>query len=210
MPARRHLRLPLRRPLARPLGRRGAPPAALPAALLTLALWGAACSSAGSDAPVEPATESLGRIVELPQTEDGEPIPLEPAGVVVNKYDLDPGSCFNRYSTLDETGGTTEETRVVDCSEPHEGEVYLQLPYPAGAGEPYPGVSAMIGWTEQQCYDAFEDFVGLQYELSGLEIGTMQPTVETWTGAGLHREVTCYVYSYTGNALQGSMEGSGV
>ncbi len=202
--------MPARRPPTPAPHGRVARPARLAALALIGALSTAACSSASPDEAVPPTGESPGRIVELPQTADGEPVPLEPSGVVVNKYDLGPGSCFNQYSTLGETGSTTEETRVVDCSEPHEGEVYLQLPYPAGAGEPYPGVSAMIGWTEQQCYQAFEDFVGLQYELSGLQIGTMQPTFETWTGAGLHREVTCYVYSYTGNALQGTMAGSGV
>lgn len=194
----------------RPLLTPGHRLARLAALLAVAALAAAACSSAVPEDTEPSAADTPGRIVELPQTADGEPVPLEPAGVLVNKYDLDPGSCFNQYSTLGETGGTTEETRVVDCADPHEGEVFLQLPYPASAGEAFPGVSAMIRWTEQQCYQAFEDFVGVQYELSGLEIGTMQPTVETWTGAGLHREVTCYVYSFTGNALQGTMAGSGV
>ena len=176
--------------------------------LAALVVAGACSSGAGSDA-AEPAPE-VGRIVELPRSEEGEPIPLEPAGVLVNKYDLDQGWCFNQYTAFDESGVTAEETRVVDCTEPHESEVYLQLVYPGAAGAPYPGEDEIVSWSERECYNAFEGFVGLQYELSVLEIGTLQPTLETWTGAGLHREVTCFVYSYDGNALQGQMRSTGL
>jgi hypothetical protein len=58
----------------------------------------------------------------------------------------------------------------------------------------------------RSCYDAFTEFVGIDYELSGLEIGVVIPEEPNWV-AGPYRTLECYLYSIEGQ-LSGSMRGS--
>ncbi|MCY3807757.1 MAG: septum formation family protein [bacterium] len=131
-------------------------------------------------------------------------------GLIVNPFDLEAGQCFNNYLTALGDNTFQELTTVVDCSGPHDGEVYFQVFHPAEAGEPYPGPDEMPAWAQQHCYAQFEGFVGQEYELSELDIGILHPTELTWSDPiGRHREVTCYVEAWRGGRLLGSMRGSG-
>ena len=144
---------------------------------------------------------------------DGLPVVEETdrlEGLIVNRYELEAGQCFNSYLTALGDNRFQELTTVVDCAAPHDGEVYFQVFHPAEAGEPYPGSEEMLAWAQQHCYAQFEGFVGQEYELSELEIGILTPTGETWSDpAGRHREVTCYVEAWRGGRLLGSMHLSG-
>ena len=144
---------------------------------------------------------------------DGLPVVAETdrlEGLIVNRYELEAGQCFNSYLTALGDNRFQELTTVVDCSGPHDGEVYFQVFHPAEAGEPYPGSDEMLTWAQQRCYDQFEGFVGQEYELSELDIGILHPTNETWSDpVGRHREVTCFVEAWRGGRLLGSMRGSG-
>ena len=141
--------------------------------------------------------------------EDTDATELDVRGVSVNKYALEVGDCFNRYRIVDpETGSLDEIHTTVPCSQPHYGEVYAEAIYPAAGGADWPGDDVVGRWAVEECYKVFEGFVGVAYELSELEIGTVHPTLETWSGEGQHRKNSCYLISVEGNALRGSMRSS--
>ena len=144
---------------------------------------------------------------------DGLPVVEETdrlEGLIVNRYELEAGQCFNSYLTALGDNQFQELTTVVDCTAPHDGEVYYQVFHPAEADEPYPGPDEMLAWAQGHCYEQFAGFVGQEYEVSELDIGILHPTNETWSDPiGRHREVTCYVEAWRGGRLLGSMRGSG-
>ena len=215
MPRRRP---PTGSPTRRP--RRARRPGRAAAALIALLAVPVACSgeedqaALDDTAPVQilrPDPEADDQ--EEIQRRDGLPVVEETdrlEGLIVNPYDLDAGQCFNSYLTALGDNQFQELTTVVECSGPHDGEVYFQIMHPAPWGEPYPGVEEMGAWAQQQCYEQFSGFVGQEYELSDLDIGILQPTDLTWTDPiGRHREVTCYVEAWRGGRLLGSMRLSG-
>ncbi|MFV2039936.1 MAG: septum formation family protein [Acidimicrobiales bacterium] len=174
--------------------------------LASVALIAVSCTAAttnDAEAPVEPA---IVQITPQPTGED-QPTPA-PEGRIENKYDLEVSWCFNRYEIYSEQfDESTEVTTVVDCRRPHDGEVYATYFNPAGADAPYPGNAETERWAKLSCYSGFASFMGVDYELSALEIGVIRPTEETWTGEGVHREATCYVYAPDAQ-LTGAMESS--
>jgi hypothetical protein len=154
----------------------------------------------------EAEAEEVQRREGLPVVEETDLL----EGLIVNPYEMEAGQCFNSYMTVLGDNQFQELTTVVDCTRPHDGEVYFQVFHPAGAGEPYPGPDEMRAWAEGHCYDQFERFIGQEYELSELDIGLLHPTEVTWSDPiGRHREVTCYVEAWRGGRLLGSMQGSG-
>lgn len=189
----------------------------------------AACSgsSPGGDAASDPGSDEPRLVAQTPgvattlpeAAADGVTDPAaEPGaesvleGRVVNPYDLNVGECFNEYVLEQAEGGREEITTVVDCRSVHDGEVYHQFVVPGDQGAPYPGDAELREASQAECYDRFEAFVGSPYEVSALGIGILHPTFETWTGPGIHREVTCYVEPYD-DALRlegGSVAGRGL
>ncbi len=99
-----------------------------------------------------------------------------------------------------------EQVVLIDCSLPHDNEVYLAAEMPDAIGAPWPGDDAVRSFADQACLDAFEPFVGLQYELSELELGYLTPTEATWFIPD--RRVLCFVFHREGTKLEGSAAGS--
>ena len=63
----------------------------------------------------------------------------------------------------------------------------------------------MTEWSTELCYGAFEQFVGLEYELSRYEIGFIQPTEATFEHeVGRHRRVACVLFDEGGEELVGT------
>lgn len=123
---------------------------------------------------------------------------------------LETGDCFNEYRYRDRAEVLQQITTIVDCSRPHDKEVYFAAEHPAPDGAPFRGREEISQFARDECLDAFEDFVGEEYVLSQLEIGFFQPSYETWISAANERSVTCYVHPYeAGRQLQGSMDGIG-
>lgn len=171
-------------------------------------LFATACTSATGDDDADDVKPAIIQVTPQSTGQD-QPTPV-PEGRVENQYDLEVSWCFNQYDFLVESTEETQEiTTVVDCRRPHEGEVYATYFHPAGAERPYPGNREIERWANVNCYDGFEEFTGVAFELSELQIGTIRPTEETWTGEGTHREVTCYVYAPDAQ-LTGPMQGSGI
>ena len=144
----------------------------------------------------------------LAKTGNADTLVLE-GKIVAFLYELSSEDCFNEYRLVDDrTGDISDLTTIVDCRRPHDAEIYGEYVHPAGPGEPYPGRTEIERWSAIKCFDGFKDFVGSDYVLSDLEIGSIPPEQEDWE-IGLYRTTACYVYA-PGSQLSGSMRGSGI
>lgn len=177
-------------------------------ACLGLVVVGAGCTSNGSNSGQEGLAPG---IVALPTPAGEEAQPTRvPEGRVENKFDLELTECFNEYELANEELDTVSViTTVVDCRRPHDGEVFATYFHPAVADAPYPGDEGMRTWANINCLTGFNDYIGQEFVVSELEIATINPTEDTWTGDGLHREIICYVFA-PGAQLSGPMEDSGI
>jgi hypothetical protein len=119
---------------------------------------------------------------------------------------LDVGDCVD----LADVSGpfeVVEELPRRDCDEPHDAEVYL-VDTVTNEGDAYPGEATLTSTIERMCTgQAFEDYVGVSYGLSSLELFYLYPTEESW-GFG-DRSYTCMAATADGSPLQESVEGSG-
>jgi len=114
---------------------------------------------------------------------------------------LRPGDCFDDQPALE-----IETVELLDCSEPHDLEVYhvgsLGL---AGA---YPGEEALIEAGFEICEGPlFDAYVGRSYLESELYTDFYRPTAEGWADGD--DELVCLIFDLDGTKLTGSMRGSG-
>jgi hypothetical protein len=58
------------------------------------------------------------------------------------------------------------------------------------------------------CLDAFEPFVGFDYETSVLDFGWLVPTAETWEFGD--RVIACFVYRMDLEKVTGTLQGTGI
>lgn len=174
----------------------------------------AACSSSPDDA--ETGTDGS---VENSIGDDSNGIalsdePTEPnvPGAPLNPFDLRAGQCFNQGSWYDEgLERRIDLTASIECTLQHQREMYHEADFPAPNGAPFPGETKMTEWSTQVCYEAFDDFVDNEYELSMFEIGFFQPTQATFEHeVGRHRRVTCYLYDPVEETKTGSAQGTGL
>lgn len=119
-------------------------------------------------------------------------------------FSLKVGSCMN------DTGDQDEITTVpiVECSEPHDTEIYASSTI---EGDEYPGLDAVQTQADEDCYNAFEAFVGVSYEDSTLYYSTLYPSTESWDGGD--REILCGISKYNEDTdeitpVTGSLKGS--
>lgn len=131
------------------------------------------------------------------------------AGVSTNPSEIEAGQCFNEYLFRDQADFLQQVTTIVGCDGPHDREAYFTREYPSGESDAYPLDAELERWAESTCLDEFENFIGLEYVLSALELGVIVPTFERWTDDG-DRNVICYVYPDEGGRLLASVEGSGI
>ena len=117
-------------------------------------------------------------------------------------FDLEIGQCINVP-----TSGEVSTAEVVECSEPHDAEVFALPQHPAGADEPFPGTTEIGEFADTECLAAFEPYVGTDYQSSALFFSALQPTQETWDQAD-DREVACLLVGENGAQLTGSKQDS--
>lgn len=118
-----------------------------------------------------------------------------------NVFDLNVGTCFDNAETAD---GTLLDVPVVDCSEPHDNEVFAnwELAQPS-----WPGPTDAERLARDGCLERFENWVGIPPADSELEISVLYPTEASWEQAG-DRQVTCVVHRADRGQLTGTTEGS--
>jgi hypothetical protein len=154
----------------------------LPVAAVVLSFGLSACSA--TPTPIE--RDETGEVAEANESAD--------------VFSMAVGDCTND----DESAGTEVSTvAVVPCSEPHDNEAYLSADL---TGDEYPGDEEVAAQADTICYDAFADFVGLDYDSSRLAYFPYTPTQESWDGAD-DREVLCMVYDASYAKLTGSVAG---
>jgi hypothetical protein len=122
-----------------------------------------------------------------------------------NVFELAVGDCFDdgdlSLGELEEVG----EVPLVECSEPHDNEVYAIV---AVDGEVFPGEQAIQTQADESCLDAFDPFVGLDYESSALDFGWLVPTADSWELGD--RVVACFVYRLDLEKVSGTLQGSSI
>ena len=107
----------------------------------------------------------------------------------------------------DGRGADVTSVEVIECQVEHTGEVFAAttIARPAEAG--YPGEDVLLEETRRLCLgSAFEDYVGVPYDSSGLFVYALMPTADTWVGGD--RDVACVAYDITG-PLDASVRDSG-
>jgi hypothetical protein len=107
-------------------------------------------------------------------------------GGTLTVSDLRVGDCFNLQDPDEELIG---EVDAKPCTEPHIYEMYFVGDMPDGD---FPGQAAMDQFAADQCLPAFEEFVGLSYQESILEIFYLTPSEESWDAGDL--SVQCAVH----------------
>jgi hypothetical protein len=113
-------------------------------------------------------------------------------------FDLQVGDCL-----VGETAGEElSEVPTVDCAEPHDSEVFHIATIDA---EELPPPAEMESITQEECIAEFQNFVGMAYEESALEVTTLEPTQESWDAGD--RELVCMVVDPAGQTT-GSLQGA--
>ncbi len=125
------------------------PPALRPllglAPLLLLGACGLELESESADRPEESTTTT-----SVALDGGGAAAPPIVVGAPTIMEELDTGDCFNEYRWMQD-GRRVEVVAEIGCGEPHTGEVYLTLQYPAPFGTPYPGDDAMARYARAAC-----------------------------------------------------------
>ncbi len=115
-------------------------------------------------------------------------------------FDLSVGDCFNDDPAGEEVVQTVD---TVDCSQPHDNEIFFEFSMTDAA---FPGREATVASAGERCVAEFEDFVGLSYEQSDLDLFPITPTAESWAEGD--RVVYCALYALDLSKLTGSMRGA--
>ena len=117
---------------------------------------------------------------------------------------LEAGDCFDD-TTETLSGASVAEVPGVDCDEPHDNEVFFVVEYPGSSYD----LAALNEYAENQCFTAFEPYVGVDYYNSILEIGWLTPSVASWF-EDEDREVVCFAYRGDMQKLRGSVRDTGI
>jgi hypothetical protein len=119
-----------------------------------------------------------------------------------NVFTLKVGDCFDGVAA-----GEVSDVNKVDCSAPHDSEVYSVSDYPA-APSAYPGASAVNTATSTACITDFKTFVGIDAAASQTyTIGQLVPTADSWAQGD--RQLVCIITPLTaGQKLTTSAKGT--
>ena len=120
-----------------------------------------------------------------------------------NVFELAEGDCFN-----DEESVEISDVEVVSCDDPHQNEVYAVVLIEEPPELAYPGSDRVSDLAADLCLERFDEFVGLPYVDSRLDIFTLAPTQDSWESLD-DREVICSLYDLDSTYMEGSMRGSG-
>lgn len=113
---------------------------------------------------------------------------------------LEVGQCVTDQASGDEVSSVP----VVDCAEPHYGEIYALPQVPDG---PFPGDEALQQTAQELCAGQdFQTYVGVPYEQSEIFFSTIVPSEDTWEDGD--REVVCILTDRERTDITGSLRGA--
>jgi Septum formation len=127
-------------------------------------------------------------------------------GTVVFLEELRLGDCFDD-SGFDSPEGFAGEIRRVDCTSPHDAEVFALVTLPGEPGGPYPGDDEIGRLGDQRCQEEFASYVGIDYLDSMWEFGYYSPSEETWRKYE-DRLVICHLTDPAFDKIEGSKRDS--
>jgi hypothetical protein len=120
-----------------------------------------------------------------------------------NGVALPPGTCIDDDGRAADVSAVT----VVDCDQPHTGEVFAATRIDRPDDAPYPGQDTLQADSQQFCQgQAYTDYVGVSYAETRFFVYWLVPTEATWAAGD--RDVACVLYDVAG-PMTGSVEGSG-
>ena len=93
---------------------------------------------------------------------------------------------------------------VLDCSLPHQRQVFATFDYTAS--KDYPGPDLLEAQAKLECPKSWEAFVGAPYETSRFELAYELPDQAGW-GNGIRHVVGCVVVDPNGGLITGSVQG---
>jgi hypothetical protein len=119
-------------------------------------------------------------------------------------FNAEVGECIERMSDL---SGNISELPETDCSEEHEGEVFLLFEH-EGDDDDFPGQSALQSEAAEECAgDDFEDYTGVPPSETAIDLSMITPSEQSW-GEG-DRETICILHLPGFETVDDSFEGNG-
>ena len=128
---------------------------------------------------------------------------------MVHTTDLQVGDCFNETDDGDAGGTDSDGTRqvgdveVVDCSAPHEHEVYSNHQI---AQSTFPDRDTMKSEAETACVTAFETYVGVPLDQSRYSANYLTPSEGSWSQSD--HTITCTIVNKDYSPITGSLRGA--
>lgn len=171
-------------------------------ALLALVVLGAAACSGDDEAPPDTTTttvESTTTTVE-PALEEGRQVdPLYYVPTV--------GDCFDRRQVPGADNKQVDVILRLDCQLPHQFEVYatVEFPLPEDGDTTWPGDDPLRELARARCAKPFDDYVGMPYETSQLEIGYLLPPEDNFA---VNQVIGCYLFDPVPDRSAGSAQGA--
>jgi hypothetical protein len=96
--------------------------------------------------------------------------------------------------------------RSTDCATAHRGEIVGIYAIADPDGAAFPGLPAIESIASAECPGLFEDYVGIGYDASRLEMIFLHPSADTW-GRG-DRQIACIAIGAAGSDLNTSVAGT--
>lgn len=125
---------------------------------------------------------------------------------MVHTADLQVGDCYNETDDDDTNSDGPRQVgdvEVVDCSAPHEHEVYNNHQI---AQSTFPDRDTMRSEAETNCVAAFETYVGVPFDQSRYGVSYLTPSEDSWA-QGDHT-ITCALESKDDSLITGSLKGA--
>ncbi|MGH8947791.1 MAG: septum formation family protein [Acidimicrobiia bacterium] len=122
-----------------------------------------------------------------------------------NVFELAIGDCFDDGDLVVGQVEEVGDVPLVECVVPHDNEVYAVVTVD---GEVFPGEKAIQVEADEVCLEAFDPFVGLDYQSSALDFGWLVPTADSWEMGD--RVVACFVYRLDLAKVSGTLAGSSI
>jgi Septum formation len=154
-------------------------------ALLLVGLTLTGCSVLQDLVQPEPVRDETGEVVEGGQSD---------------VFTVSVGDCLSEAAS----DGEVSDVPIVPCSEPHDAEIYHDFELD---GTEFPGDEEVTRLADEGCLGAFEDFVGVPFDSSTLEITYYTPTEGSWNEVD-DRLVSCMIMDPAGPTTD-SLEGAG-
>lgn len=136
------------------------------------------------------------------------------AGCSSTVFDLETGNCLNFPADSDLNESFELSTvDIVECNEPHQGEVVGTLQVSGSdfadtEEDAFPGQSVLEEKAADTCLSAFEEYIGIDYDSSELDMYPLTPTDESWNKAN-DRTIVCVAVN-SNNEVSESFKDSGM